>query len=255
MIVGYPTPGKGKARILLDAFCAGAGGKVSNDVSKLQDGGAAFYGVVEATKPIWRQAHNEKRDVYYLDNAYFDSQREVYFRATRNRLQHSGFAKSNGKRFKSLGIEIQPWRKAGNHIVVCPQSDQFMREVVGYYGYSTNWLKDTLTALKHYSDRPVIVRPWNGNKREWYRTLPADLKNAHALVTYSSASAITAILSGVPAICTANDTIARTMAGQLHEIETPPMYDCRQEWASVVADNQWNIDEMRNGTAWRMLNE
>lgn len=250
-VVGYPTPGKEKARLILDAFCAGAGGKVSRDTVRLLPGPAGFYGVVAATKHLYDQARAEGREVVYLDNAYTDPQREVYFRATRNRLQHPGTGRSDGKRFAALDIPILPWRTGGSHVLLCPQSEQFMRDVVGYPG---NWLDDTLAALKKYTQRPLRVRPWTGNKREWYRTLPADLRDCWALVTFSSASAITAMLAGVPSICTAEDCIARPLAGRLEQIEAPPRPDNRREWAGVVADNQWRLDEMRDGTAWRMLN-
>lgn len=249
MVIGYPTPGKAKARLLLDAFCAGAGGKVAKDI-RLQPGAAAFYGVVTATLPIWQQAKREGREVYYLDNAYFDSTRQVYFRATLNGLQHTGLGQSDGKRFARLNIPIRPWRRSGSHIVICPQSDSFMREVAGYPG---NWLEDTLKLLRERTDRELRVRPWNGNKAAWYATLPDDLKDCWAVVTYSSASAITAMLSGVPAICTAEDCISRSMAGLVDDIELPPMPDCRLEWAQVVADQQWTTEEMRTGLAWRML--
>jgi hypothetical protein len=254
MIVGYPTPGKGKAKMLLDAFCAGAGGKVVKDVTRLQDGGAAFYGVVPATKPVYDQAKAIGRDVYYLDNAYFDSTREVYFRATKNRLQHAGAGQSDGKRFDALKLpSIKPWRTSGRHVLICPQSDPFMRDVIEYRGA---WLADTLAALRKVTDRELRVRPWTGNKKEWYRTLPADLVDCWALVTYSSASSVTAILAGVPAICTGDDSIANRGlgAGSIADIERPPMLEGRREWASVIADNQWTVEEMRSGLAWRMCN-
>lgn len=253
-VVGYPTPGKGKAKLLLDAFCTGAGGRVVKDVSVLHSGGAAFYGVVPATKPVYEQAKDAGRDVFYLDNAYFDPTREVYFRATKNRLQHTGAGVSDGKRFDALKLTIKPWRKSGSHVLVCPQSDPFMRDVIEYPG---TWLKDTLAGLAKLTDRELRVRAWTGNKREWYRTLPADLVDCWALVTYSSASSVTAILGGVPAICTGDDSIAHrgaSMAGRLDEIESPPMPEGRREWAGVVADHQWTVDEMKSGLAWRMCN-
>lgn len=251
-VVGYPTPGKRKATVILDAFCVGAGGKVSTDITRLRDGAAAFYGVVPGTLRIYERAIAEGRDVYYLDNAYFDPTREVYFRATRGRLQHDGCGASDGKRFDALGIPIKPWRESGSHVLLCPQSDSFMRDVAKYPG---NWTQDTLAALRGLTDRELRVRPWTGNKRDWYRTLPEDLADCWALVTYSSASAITAMLAGVPAIVTAEDSIARPLAGRLADVEAPTKPDGRREWASVVADNQWTLDEMRSGLCWRMLND
>ncbi len=250
---GYPTPGKAKAKLILEAFCAGAKGQLAKDVVSLLPGPASFYGITAETKHLWKAAKARGQDVYYLDNAYFDSAREVYFRATRNRLQHTGQGESNCARFDALKIPIQPWRLAGKHVLVCPQSDQFMRDVAGYEG---SWLKDTLEALKLLTDRPVRVRPWSGNKGEWFRTLPQDLKNCHCLVSYSSSSSITAALAGVPAISTAEDAIARPITGRLEDVESPPQpsVDERRAWAGIAADNQWTLDEMRKGLAWRMLN-
>lgn len=252
MLIGYNTPGKGKARTLLSAFCKGAGGKLASDATKIEPGPAAFYGVVPATKPVWDQCRREGRDWYYVDNAFVDSMRETYFRITKNRLQHSGRGESDCKRFDAAGIPIKPWRSTGSHILVCPQSDPFMRDVVEYPG---NWLVDTVAELKTLTDRPIRIRPWTGNKREWYASLPADLVDCWALVTYSSASSITAILAGVPAIVTGEDCIAHHMAGRLSEIESPPMPDGRREWAGVIADNQYTISEMESGYAWERVNK
>ncbi|MES2018634.1 MAG: hypothetical protein V4484_19260 [Pseudomonadota bacterium] len=250
-VVGYPTPGKAKARQLLDAFCAGAGGMVTKRLEALQPGAAAFYGVVPATKPLWDAARAQGRDTFYMDNAYFDPTREVYFRVAKNSLQHSGLGVSDGKRFAALKIDIKPWRRAGRHVLICPQSDQFMRDVIEYPG---SWLADTLASLRKLTDRELRVRAWTGHKREWFRTLPDDLRDCWALVTYSSASAVSAMLAGIPAICSPSDCISSSMAGRFDQIETPPMPDNRREWAEVVADNQWTLDEMRQGMTWRALN-
>lgn len=253
-VVGYPTPGKEKAKLLLDAFCGGAGGTVVSRLpDKLLPGAAAFYGVVPETKHLWEQAKAEGRDYYYIDNAYFDPCRERYFRIAKNRLQHDGgMDETDGKRWAALGLSLAPWRESGKHILVCPQSDQFMRDAVGYPG---SWLKDITHALRVYTEREVRVRPWDGNKAKWYQSLPADLVGAHALVTYSSASAISALLAGVPAFCTATDCIASSITrGDISNIEYPVFPEYRERWAMVVADNQWTVREMKEGLPWRWMN-
>lgn len=253
MITGYPTPGKAKATALLDAFCAGAGGRVADTIPpRLLPGAAAFYGVTPATQHLWLQAKAERREWYYIDNAYFDRCREQYFRVTRGALQHDGFGASDGKRWKTLGLTIADWRQKGEHILLCPQSDEFMRTCAQHPG---SWLTDTLDQLKIHTGRELRVRPWNGNKQKWYATLPADLAGCWALVTYSSASAITAMLAGVPALCTSLDCISGPMTEvNLASIERPRYPVNRESWARVVADNQWTLDEMRSGLCWKMLN-
>jgi len=215
-----------------------------------------FYGVTDRTVHLWRQALAEGRDWFYMDNAYLDPCREHYFRVTRNRLQHTGEGDSNGARWRDVaqrfGITIRPQRTRGGHVLVCPQSDPFMATVAGYRGH---WVEDTVRTLRRYTDLPVRVRPWNGDKRAWYRSLPEDLAECWCLVTYSSASAITALLAGVPAIVTAQDCISRPVADtELERVDTPAQRPALEPWLAVVADNQWTVAEFEDGTAWRMLN-
>lgn len=251
-VVGYPTPGKEKAKRLLDAFCAGVpGASVARNVPPElpPDAAPAFYGVVPETAHLWEQAKREGRDWYYIDNAYFDPCRERYFRITRNRLQHSGdLDDTDGKRWAALGLDIAAWKPPGKHIVVCPASDQFMRIAAGYPG---NWRDDVLAELRKYTDRELRFRPWMANKGLAFKTLPDDLADAWALVTYTSAAAITALRYGVPVFVTAEDCISRPMARtDLAQIEDPYYPEYRERWAMVVADNQWTVDEMRAGAPW-----
>lgn len=260
MIVAYPTPGKEKARVICEAFARGAGGQIAQRIPERLPPGVApmFYGVTPATAHLFNQAKAEGREFYYADNAYFDPTRETYFRVTRNRLQHRGDGASDGARFAQLKLAIEPWRvpPANGHLLVCPQSDEFMQIVCDYAG---NWTKDIVAQLREVTTRAVVVRPWNRNKAEHYRSLPQALRNCWAVVTWSSASAITALLRGVPAICMAEDCIARPLATPIEQLEDPLPADLRRApqlaWAEVVADNQWTLQEMANGVCWRMLSQ
>lgn len=259
-VVGYPTPGKQKARLILDCFCAGAAsGIVVGDLpEKLLPGAAVFYGVTPATKSLWEQAKRERRDWYYIDNAYFDGCRTVWFRVTRNALQHHGTGYSDGRRLHDLiynaGVVCEPkaWKQSGNHIILAPQSDEFMQVCAGYNG---SWINDTLADLRRFTTRTIVARNWMRDKALWYRTLYQDLRQAWAVVTYSSASAITSMIEGVPAFVTATDCIAHCIAfTDLRRIEQrPPPEDDRRLWMAVVADNQWTLEEMREGLAWHHL--
>lgn len=254
-VVGYPTPGKAKAKRLLDAFCAGVPGATvakSIPAELPADAIPAFYGVVPETVHLWEQAKRAGRDWYYIDNAYFDPCREVYFRITKNRLQHSGeMDESDGKRWAALGLDIAPWQRQGEHIVVCPASDQFMRLAAGFPG---DWKTAILAQLRAATRRPIRFRPWMANKGLAYRTLPADLEGAHCLVTYTSAAAISALRAGIPVLVTAEDCIARPMAqtdpAKVDELVYPAY---RERWAMVVADNQWTEEEMRAGLPWEHM--
>lgn len=250
MITAYPMFGKSKSLEICRAFVAGCGGIVAKDARQLLDGPAFFYGVNESNLHLWRQAEKDlRRDYFYADNSYFDKSRQQYFRVTRNRLQHSGSGQSDGTRFAALGIPISPWKTDGTHIVVCPQSAAFMRDVVGR---PDDWLEVTLLTLRHVTSRPLLVRQWERDKTSLAATLAHDLERAYALVTWSSAAAVSALLAGVPVIVS-DRCAAFRLSGSFQAIEYLPR-PTRETWAGVLADNQWTLNEMRSGEAWAKLN-
>lgn len=243
----YPVTGKKKSFDICLAFARGSNGQISG---MLREGSAFFYGVDESNVKIWHSVRELGREFFYCDNSYFDGARQQFFRITRNALQHSGIGRSDGKRLAKLQIEIKPWRQSGTHVLVCPQSTHFMRAVVGL---DRDWLAEIMASLPSLTDRPVRVRAWSPNKTALAQTLHEDLASAHVMVTWSSAAAVTAILAGVPAIVLGQCAAAPMAGTSLDQLEQPPMPEGREQWAAVLADNQWTLDEMRAGIAWRAL--
>jgi hypothetical protein len=250
MVTAYPVAGKAKSLEICKAFVAGSGGEVVTD-GKLRDGPAFFYGVDKSNVHIWKAVRaDHARDFYYCDNSYFDASRQAYFRVTKNLLQHTGMGRSDGERFRALGVEVKPWRASGEHIVVCPQSDQFMTMVVGQ---AHDWYATIVQTLQRLCpQRQLRVRNWSPDKGKLAASLPDDLVGAHALVTWSSAAAVTALIEGVPVI-TLGQCAAAPLAGSLADVEKLPTPQ-RDEWAGVLADNQWTLREFADGTAWGALN-
>lgn len=246
MLVACPIPGKKKSVDICNAFIQGAPRNVD---------GYVFYGVGATNLGEWQQAlHDYDRPFYLIDNAYFDSARQQYFRVTKNRFQHSGLGISDCRRFEQLGVMVYPWRNTpGEHIILIEQSDDFMQTVGGTTNH--RWLHQTSQALASLApNRPVELRPWSRDKAFASTTLDLHLVNAHALITWSSAAAITALLRGVP-VCCFGQCAAEPLSTPLRLIENPIEHSVEQRynWAGLLADNQFTIDEMRNGYAWRAL--
>ncbi|MBX3603207.1 MAG: hypothetical protein KF863_21510 [Rubrivivax sp.] len=246
MLKLVPVPGKEKSRLLCKAFAAGAPAGAR---------GTVFFGT-EGVMDLWQQARRNvaSEPFFYLDNSYFDRCRGTYFRVTKNALQVDPTGKaSDGSRFAKLGINVRPWRKQiGTELLLCPQSDLFMKTV---FGRPFDWAADVLQRLDFMGNpHPVRVRPWNRDKPAVAVKLLADLPNIRTLITHSSASAITAMLEGVPAISEAG--AAHTLTGPLTHASLidPPRPDGRLEFAQILADHQFTLDEFRDGTAWRRLN-
>lgn len=254
MINCYPIAGKRKSFDICAAFAEGCNGKVITN-GRWRAGPSMFFGVNDSNTDAWIEAllHQGAHDFYYADNAYFDVTRGTHFRITKNRLQHSGMGTSDGERLPNLNV--REWRTTeGKYILICPQSDDFMKRIVGYNGH---WLNDIRDQIGIWTAKKIRVREWNRNKAEASATLHDDLANAHACVVWSSAAGIESILDGVPTVVM-GQAAARLFSVPLQSLaldSIPHPAGSRLEWASVLADNQWTLDEMRQGTAWRHLNK
>jgi hypothetical protein len=215
------------------------------------------FGALRGLLPTLRQAQREGRDWYYGDNGYFKPGRRIrdrgYYRVTKGAMQHDGSGVFPPDRWNRLGLSIKPWRKRGSHIVVCPPSRLYA--VILDFN-ADQWLADTLSKLKTYTDRPLRVRKkmsWDEVKRLDGPSLADDLADAWALVTHSSNAAVEALLAGVPVFCTDRCAAYRMGLPDLARIEDPAMPDDREQWAWNLAANQWNLEEMRSGLCWREL--
>ncbi len=247
MVTCFPIAEKQKSVDICGAFAKGCGGRVAFQAEDV-DGPAFFYGVDSTNESSWHAAKKSPHGYFYCDNSYFDETRQRFFRVTRNRLQHAGIGASDCRRFKELGIEVRPWhQERGEYVVVCAQSGHFMRLLAGV---DYDWLGDVLTSIRTYG-MAVRLRDWASDKGKLARSLPQDLQKAQALITWSSAAAVTSVIHGVPVVC-ADTCAAYPMAGSLHELDSLPRRE-RGGWLGVLADNQWTLDEFRDGTAWRML--
>ncbi len=237
MLTGHPVPGKRKSADLVAAFIEGAPKNVEGNV---------FYGVDERNFEAWRSARQQALHgvpYFYVDGSFFDCVRGQQFRVTKNAIQHKGHGQSDGKRFAKLGLEIEHYRANEGYVLMVPQSDQFMHLVLGATG---DW---SAAVAGLYADEPAVKwRMWYADKPTIQKTLRRDLEGAKLLVTHSSAAAVSAVLMGVriscSPLCCAYQFSDKGVASDAK----------RWQWASVLADQQWTIEEMRNGTAWRMLN-
>lgn len=255
VVTCYPQPGKRKAIRICEAFAAGVGAcgdtaTISVETPKcLMEGDAFFYGVRPFNAHLFAQCKVERRVFWYADNSYFDVSREKYFRITRNAMQCDGlnatWSEDGGQRLKALGITISPWQK-GSHIVLCPQSEEFTRICGGFDG---DWLGQALSTLRNHTRRELRVR-----RKGCETPLRDDLLGAHALVTHMSCAAVEALVAGVPVFCTGRSSAQWMGSSDLTAIETPLYPERRQEWAELLAANEWTLDELRSGVAWRALN-
>lgn len=228
------------------AFARGCGGAMSIH-DDLQPGPLALFGS-PARQRLLAKARADGRDWYYGDHGY--GRRFVYYRVTRNALQYTGPGSTDRRRWDELRMELYPtWRKGtSGAIVICPNSAEYM----SWFGIDARqWVLDLVAQLLTLTDRPIIVR-WKA--RALARPLYLDLHDAYLLIAFSSAAAVEALAAGVP-VCTLAPwaSTARMGIASLAEfgaLRYPDITE-RDEFLFALANNQWTIDEMVDGLAWK----
>lgn len=243
--VSYYAPLEFTSPKLAYAFAKGCGGTIT-DEDALFPGPVALFGS-PSRWPLLRQAQAEGRDWIYMDHAYFS--RGKYYRITKNAYQHDGRGVSTGARFRGFPrLQIKPWRTTGSHILICPNSAVYF----ALHGLDVDqWLCDVTAVLRQHTDREIRIR-WKTQRAD--RPIGLDLAEAWAVVGFSSAAAIDALVAGVPVFTLAPFAATVRMGlSDLTAIEQPFYPEDRELFVSVLADHQWTIPEMLKGVAWRGL--
>ena len=170
-----------------------------------------------------------------------------------------------------IGFDLQPWRSAGSHILICLQRNG---------GWSMGgldvmaWCNKIIKRIKQHTDRPIIVRTHPGDAKraqQYIRRLKDksvsisrspdiinDLTNAWATVTYNSSPGVASAVEGIPVFVTdPNPKISQAYDvanTDLTMIENPTMPE-RQQWVEKIAMCHFNFNDLRKGVAWNIIKE
>jgi hypothetical protein len=214
---------------------------------------------------IMQKCLADNKDFYYVDSGYVGNNiskfnrmgNKLYHRIVRNDLQHRTIVPRPADRWQALGIQLQP-RKFGRKIIVAAPDEKPCR----YYGIDQQqWVEQTVAEIKKYTDRPVEVRQRAPKRIDRIATAPLHqvlANDVHALVTYNSVAAVESIFAGVPAFVLAPSHVAEPVASKdLSRIESPVWAekDTLDAWCHSMAYGQYHVRELRDGTAFRMMQE
>lgn len=145
---------------------------------------------------------------------------------------------------------LQPWRTEGDHILVIGQRGIGSKRMRS----PQEWIDGTIAdRLAVRTRRPVRFRKHPGKDAPAV-PLADDLRGCHAVVVWHSAAGVEALLAGVPVFYAAPRWIAEKAAAPLEgaDLENPFLGDRSAGLANAFA-NQWSIDEIASGEAFRCL--
>jgi hypothetical protein len=171
-----------------------------------------------------------------------------------------------------LGLNIKPWKKHGDYILVTCQRDG---------GWSMNgqgvieWLHLLLQRIKSHTDRPIMVRFHPGDKKIAKHmmqlqaighkvrfsspsvSLLKELHDAYAVISHNSSPGVVSAIEGVPIFLLDPDrSQAKDVANlDLRNIEKPNYDFDREAWLRRLAMSHWRLDEVRSGECWRHMKQ
>jgi hypothetical protein len=253
-MICYADTRKRKSGRLCRLWAAGTGAKVVYDAKGIiPDRPAFFYGVTARQVDLFKEAQASDIDLYYADNAYApcpilgESGKPLeLFRITKGYAQCNGLGAAHLPTRAYYLPRIEGWRSGGREILVCLQSELY-HDI--WAGKREDWLRSTLDTIDAHTDRPVIIRDKPLRNRSEV-PLEVALETAFAVVTLNSRVAIEATLKGIPAFATLPCAASPMCPADLSLIEHHPKPDGREEWAAVLAANQWTVNEIITGEAW-----
>lgn len=187
--------------------------------------------------------------VLVAENGYLGmnrDDRQIYAMARHAHNGRGHWFAGGPERFKSLGIEVKPWRTDGDHILVAPNRSFGMPGGVMPEG----WGERIAAELRRNTGRKVRLRPHPGNGRPVV-PLDDDLRNAWAVVIWSSSVGVESLVRGIPVVCCAPWWICKRGAlSSIGEVGSEPE---RTRALEEMAWAQWTVKEIADGTAFRHL--
>ena len=239
---------------ILESFTMGCGGQITTWSKSEQSMVPVILRGITKRKEM-NACRAAGRDFYYIDTGYFgNGKKKTYHRVTRNDVQNFGpIIERPRDRLAATGF--QPCKfKRGSKILLAPPS----QKLLNLYDIDLEqWLTNVLAEIHARTDREVVVRRKPGRTA---RTTDDSMVHAlsqdvHCLITFSSIAAGEALLNGKPAITLGPNAAAALCSQTLDAINDPyiPTLDEVEAWAAHIAYCQFNETEMRNGTAWGIL--
>lgn len=239
--------------------------------------GAIMFGIGGIAKPIYDAYRGAGRKLVFFDKGYTRKCAHgiEHFRVAVNGFQPLEYLDRSHPpdRFLRLGLTVEPYRSGGSHVLFDGASNKYCRwQGLGYW---LNWGMQTLAQIRAHTDDPIIYRPrpahnvaltetdiqtaltpWLARGVEFSQApLADDLARARVVVSYGGNIGWDAALLGIPHFAM-GDSIARPISEttwvHLDRLRVPTEAE-RLQWAANVAYQQWTMDEIASGAAWRHI--
>ena len=231
-----------------------------------------WQGKMKGYQSIWEECQKKNTPVVVLEVGGI--KRNETFKVGINGVnREADFANQtfDGERWKKLNIELKPWRSTGDTIIICGQhhrSHQWRNNPT-----MNLWFEQQINEIRKHTDRPIVIRPHPRNPTgfdisKWknvtkvlpqrdYNTVDdtdfkETLKQAWAVVNYSSNPAMMSVFNGIPVFVSEQSLCYDVGNTSLSNINNPAMPD-RSNWANKLAYTEWTTEEIKQGLPWQII--
>ena len=233
-----------------------------------------FWGLAGKNRGEIAKCVEKQEEWYYIDIGYITDEitrypapkitkpDTTYFRIVKGGLHTIKGKVGDGKRLKrlqteGLDAEFKGWYTGDTkHVLICPSSPTVTQQLNNMT--QEDWVFEVKMELEKHTDRELIVRnkPRPGN--QWWGTnIREQLKDCHCLVTNMSIASVDAILNRVPVITDGRNVSWAVASREPRFVEKPfkPGKKTVNEWLKFITEQQFTMDEIENGTGYKILKE
>lgn len=291
MNIVFYSAGKPREEMLADALataCKNAGDRLEKrwggDYGETADGDDKRYpgpspdtdvvccfGVKGRSRVILEDHWLMGRSTLFFDKGYSRTKGEgghtEYSRISVNAPTPADYmmeTKRKGDRWERLNVRTQPRTEIkGGHILICGSSSKYHE--FHKIGDPTEFNRKIINKLQKQTPRQLIYRPKPSDRSakplggaaysSGEQSILQALKSAHCLVTHGSASAMDAVIQGVPVILLGKGVASPVANTDLEYVEGLwfPRDEERLKWCHAMSYCQWTTAELRSGLAWEHL--
>ncbi|MCB7127960.1 MAG: hypothetical protein J3T61_00275 [Candidatus Brocadiales bacterium] len=255
------------------------------DMPGKNPGPSIVYGLLRGCSEIIQRCMAADENYWHIDHGYIGRcHYDGYYRITKNGLQEHPTTFRPGVTGPVLNpprrtnYDLKPWRKGGKYVVLIPPT----LTVVAHTQHSSwwagrrpcSWEGDARRSLEIYHKGHRVPGKYKYELIVSTKSGPTfdDLKgDALAVVTKNSNAAIDALIYGIPAYQT--DGVLGDFCGTLSEDSCKGIWGNPEQWLdwrkggkpfvrgkpdrepflNWLTNQQFTLDEMRSGEAWKLL--
>jgi len=225
-------------------------------------------GPVERARAARKIRHLHSRNLLIFETPILRDFDQWHFRAGFDHVHRAGrFFRRDmpSDRAEAMNLVAAPWKEGDGPVFIAGQ-------LPGDYSLdgvdALEWAFDAANYIDRKWRRRIVMRPHPlDTSLQWItyasalgadvsrRPLSEDLAAAGAWVTFTSGSAVDAVMAGVPTLCLSPNNFAWEVSGhRLIDLDKPWRGD-RSQWIANLAYRQWTVDEIGAGHCWRHLRD